>query len=121
MQESRERSGQAGVSGRRVAPLRFRSERGFEILVGRNARQNELVTFSLARPGDVWLHARGVPGAHVVVKAAGRTPDPDTVTAAAQLAAYHSGARGERAASVIVTDRRHVHRPPGGRTGQVLV
>jgi len=103
------------------APLRFRSAQGLEILVGRNARQNEWVTFDLAHPDDFWLHARGVPGAHVVVRTGGRQPDDDTLHSAAQLAAYHSGARDERAAAVIVTRRRWVSRPPGGKTGQVLV
>jgi predicted ribosome quality control (RQC) complex YloA/Tae2 family protein len=103
------------------APLRFRSAQGMEILVGRNARQNELGTFDLAHPDDLWLHARDVPGAHVVVRAGGGQPDESTIRDAAQLAAYHSGARGERAVDVIVTRRRAVSRAPGGKIGQVLV
>ena len=102
-------------------PLRFRSRQGMEILVGRNARQNELVTFKLSHPDDLWLHVRNAPGAHVVVRTAGQSPAPDTVQAAAQLAAYHSAARGERAAAVTVTRRRWVSRAPGGRTGQVVI
>jgi predicted ribosome quality control (RQC) complex YloA/Tae2 family protein len=106
---------------RPTGPLRMTSPTGFEILVGRNARQNEQVTFKLAGGEDLWLHARGVPGAHVVVKTAGRLPDEATIDLAAQLAAYHSGARGETRVDVIVTMRRHVHRAPGGRLGQVTV
>jgi predicted ribosome quality control (RQC) complex YloA/Tae2 family protein len=101
--------------------LRVRSPQGFEILAGRNARQNERVTFGEAHPNDLWLHARGVPGSHVVIRTAGRSPDPLTVELAAQLAAYHSGARGDRAVPVIVTRKRHVARAPGGKVGQVLV
>lgn len=107
--------------GQQSGPLRLRSAQGFEILVGRNARQNESVTFKLADTRDLWFHVRGMPGAHVVLRAAGRTPDPATIRVAAQLAAFHSAARGERSADVIVTERRWVGRAPGGKPGQVLV
>jgi len=100
-------------------PLRYRTARGAEIIVGRNARQNEQVTFKLARGDDAWLHVRGAPGAHVILRAP--APDARDVQAAAQLAAYHSSVRGERRVDVIVTARRWVSRAPGGRTGQVIV
>lgn len=102
-------------------PRRFESRQGFEILVGRNARQNELVTFTMGRPDDLWLHARGVPGAHVVIRRRSRAVDDLTLRDAAQLAAYYSAARGERAAIVAFTECRFVSRIPGGRTGQVTV
>lgn len=102
-------------------PLRYRTRRGAEIIVGRNARQNEQVTFKLARPDDTWLHVRGTPGAHVIVRAPATAPDAQDVRAAAQLAAYHSSVRGERKVDVIVTARRWVSRAPGGRIGQVTV
>jgi predicted ribosome quality control (RQC) complex YloA/Tae2 family protein len=102
-------------------PLRYRTVRGAEIIVGRNARQNEQVTFKLARGDDAWLHVRGAPGAHVIVRAPSSLPDERDIVAAAQLAAYHSSMRGERRADVIVTVRRWVSRAPGGRTGQVIV
>jgi predicted ribosome quality control (RQC) complex YloA/Tae2 family protein len=101
--------------------LRLRSSSGLEVIVGRNARQNERVTFEEAHPEDLWLHARGVPGAHVVIRTGGGAPDEETVLSAAQMAAYHSGARGDAAVGVIVTRRRWVQRAPGGKTGQVLV
>jgi predicted ribosome quality control (RQC) complex YloA/Tae2 family protein len=101
--------------------LRLRSASGLEVIVGRNARQNERVTFEEAHPEDLWLHARGVPGAHVVIRTGGRAPDEATVLSAAQMAAYHSGARGDAAVGVIVTRRRWVQRAPGGKIGQVLV
>jgi predicted ribosome quality control (RQC) complex YloA/Tae2 family protein len=92
---------------------------GFVIYAGRNARQNEEVTFERASPDDLWLHARGVPGAHVVIKSGGR-PVPETVVqAAAQLAARHSAARGEKRVSVDLTERRFVHRMRGGHPGLV--
>ena len=102
-------------------PLRYHAPEGFEIIVGRNARQNEKVTFDIANAEDLWLHARGAPGAHVVIRSGGQKVSEETMLIAAQLAAYHSKMEGERAATVIVTQRRFVSRAPGGRPGQVLV
>ena len=102
-------------------PLRFQTAAGFEIVVGRNAAQNDQITFKLAQPEDLWLHARGTPGAHVIVRGGGRQADEATIRAAAQIAAYHSGARDERAVEVIVTERKRVQRAPGGHPGQVVV
>ncbi len=113
----RERVATGSVSG----PLHYRTLRGAEIIVGRNARQNEYVTFKLARNDDAWLHVRGVPGAHVIVRTGDVAPDERDILAAAQLAAYHSSVRGERRVDVIVTMRRWVSRAPGGRLGQVIV
>jgi predicted ribosome quality control (RQC) complex YloA/Tae2 family protein len=108
--------------GRQTAtPRRFESQAGFEILVGRNARQNEQVTFHLARAEDLWLHVRDAPGSHVVIRGRGREPDDATIQTAAQLAAYYSSLRGETAAPVAVTQRRFVRRLPGGHTGQVTI
>lgn len=109
-------------------PLTVDLDDGIRILVGKSARQNEEVTFKLAGRGDLWLHARGVPGSHVVLRGAkaGALDDPDPAAAApirsaASLAAYYSKARTERAVDVIVTRVRDVHRVPGGAPGQVTV
>lgn len=102
-------------------PRRFLSPQGFEILVGRNARQNERVTFDLAGSGDLWLHVRGAPGSHVVIRSGGQRVSDETLHMAAQLAAYFSTLRGERAAPVSYTKRRNVSRAPGGRPGQVTL
>ena len=101
--------------------LRVRSRQGLEIVIGRNARQNERVTFAEAHPDDLWLHARNVPGSHVVIRCAGQTPDADTIRLAAQWAAYHSAARGDAAVAVTVTRKRSVSRAPGGKLGQVIL
>ena len=102
-------------------PRRFEAPDGYEILVGRNAGQNERVTFSLAHPRDLWLHVRGAPGSHVLIRCQGKAVGEETVETAAQLAAYFSQLRGERAAAVMVTEKRFVTRVSGGRTGQVHV
>lgn len=101
--------------------LRYYSPQGFEIVVGRNARQNEEVTFGVAKAEDIWLHARGAPGSHVIIRNGGQPVQPETLHMAAQLAAYYSKLRGEKAATVIFTPRRFISRAPGGHTGQVTV
>jgi predicted ribosome quality control (RQC) complex YloA/Tae2 family protein len=100
-------------------PMRLVTEDGFTVWVGRNARQNERVTFQKAARGDVWLHAQNVPGAHVVVKAAGRDIPESSILAAAAAAAWYSRVRGESSASVWVVDSRRIRRPAGGRPGMV--
>jgi predicted ribosome quality control (RQC) complex YloA/Tae2 family protein len=92
---------------------------GFPVFVGRNARQNDQVTFERGNPHDLWLHVRGLPGAHVIVKTS-RGDVPDEVTReAARLAAYYSSARGSDRVNVDVTERRFVKRVAGGRPGLV--
>lgn len=100
-------------------PLSLVSSDGITILVGRNSRQNEQVTFERGARGDLWLHARGFPGAHVVIKSAGREVPEQSILEAARLAAWFSRARSESKVEVIVTDLRHVSRLPGGGTGMV--
>ena len=104
-----------------LEPLRVISSDGLPILVGRSARQNDAITFGQARPGDLWLHARNVPGAHVIVRGEGRTVPERTVAEAARLAAQHSKARHDTAVDVIITERRHVRRIPGAPPGLVTV
>jgi predicted ribosome quality control (RQC) complex YloA/Tae2 family protein len=103
----------------RSQPLRFLSPEGFTILVGRNARQNEIITFQEANADDLWLHVRDLPGAHVMIRNGGQAVGDETLQMAAQLAAYFSSQRGERGVPVAVTPRRFVTRMPGGRPGQV--
>jgi predicted ribosome quality control (RQC) complex YloA/Tae2 family protein len=102
-------------------PRRYTSQEGFAIVVGRNSRQNEQVTFELAAADDLWLHARGLPGSHVVIRSAGRPVGEATLQQAAGLAAYFSRGRDEAWVDVVVVERRHVRRAPGGRPGMVIV
>jgi predicted ribosome quality control (RQC) complex YloA/Tae2 family protein len=104
-----------------TTPGKATSRDGFTLLYGRSARQNDALTFGLARPEDLWLHARGVPGSHVVIRATGRPIPESTVAEAARLAARHSKARADSAVDVIVTEKRHVRRIPGAPPGLVTV
>lgn len=109
----------ARPKGQRSGPLKVTTPDGVVIWVGRNSRQNEDVTFTKGRPEDLWLHARGVPGAHVIIKTNGRSVKPDVLQRAAGLAAYYSAARSERHPLVDVTERRHVRKLKGGKPGMV--
>ena len=103
----------------RSEPIRMEID-GFTVWIGRNARQNDWVTFKRAVADDLWLHARGVPGAHVVIKRAGRQVPEAVIERAAQLAAYHSSARDDASVPVDVTEVRYVRRIKGGGPGQVV-
>ena len=104
----------------KLAPMRFESTDGYPILVGRNNRQNEELTFKSARKDDLWLHASKVHGAHVIILCGGTTPPDDTVTQAAQLAAHYSEAKGSQNISVDVTAVKQVKKIPGGKPGMVI-
>ncbi|MGC8876884.1 NFACT family protein [Thermus sp.] len=99
--------------------LRYTSPSGFPVLVGRNAKENDLLT-RLAHSEDLWFHAQGVPGSHVILKAEGKNPPLEDLLFAARLAAYHSRARGERQVAVDYTRKKHVWRPRKAAPGQVL-
>lgn len=108
-------------SVQRSQPLRLRSAEGFIVLIGRNAVQNERVTWELAGPDDLWLHTERVPGSHVVIKTEGRDVPESTLLQAAAWAAWQSQARRDGKVSVIYTWRRQLRRIAGGRPGQVRV
>ncbi|HEX8967037.1 MAG TPA: NFACT family protein [Chloroflexota bacterium] len=93
---------------------------GWEGLVGMSATGNAAVTFEVATADDLWLHARGVPGAHVIVRTRGGEPPPaEVVERAAELAAAQSAARAAAAVEVDITSRRYVKKVPGGPPGLV--
>ena len=102
----------------------FRAEtiEGFEVLVGKGDADNDRLTFRVAEPHDLWLHVAGPPGSHVVVRNPERLPEiPRTVVQrAAELAAWHSKARGARGkVEVHVCRVSDVSKPPGFAPGEV--
>jgi len=102
---------------------RFRSTviGGYTVLIGRNAAENDRILRE-ASPDDVWLHARGHPGSHVIVRRGGRGEIPlDVLREAAKLAAERSKARGERKVEVAMTAVKHVRKPKGFPPGLVIV
>ena len=115
-----------GDSGRKkgkqakLQPMRFESTDGYPIYVGRNNRQNEELTFKLARKDDIWCHASKVHGSHVIISCGGTTPPDDTITQAAQLAAYYAETGGGQNIPVDVTPVKQVKKLLGGKPGMVI-
>ncbi len=122
---------EAGLDSRRgkrakkvAAPAssrQFTSPDGFTVRAGRNALDNHRLTFSRANPQDLWLHARGVPGAHVVVSTAPGKPPRSTLLWAAGIAAWFSKARGEKQVEVSYTLKKHVRAIKGAPPGMVTL
>ena len=102
----------------RTGPRRVRTADGATILVGRSARENDQITFHEAGPEDLWFHARGLAGAHVILKASGR-PSHSSIEAAAQTAAYYSEGRQAGQVAVDSVERKHVRKPRGAPPGAV--
>jgi predicted ribosome quality control (RQC) complex YloA/Tae2 family protein len=107
----------------RSLPYRtFRARSGARILVGRGASQNDELTFHVARPRDLWLHAKGLPGAHVIVTLQrDHTCPGDVLADAAHLAAHFSDARDEAVVDVSYSPRRYLRKPRGSPPGLVVV
>jgi predicted ribosome quality control (RQC) complex YloA/Tae2 family protein len=105
--------------GKPTGPKRYRSADDYEILVGKNSRQNEVVTFDRARSNDIWLHARQTAGSHVIILTQGQDIPQSTLQQAAQLAAFHSKARLDTGVDVDYTEQRNVRRIPGAGLGMV--
>ena len=104
----------------KLPPMRFESTDGYPIYVGRNNHQNDELTFKLARKDDLWLHASKIHGSHVIISCGGTTPPDNTVTQAAQLAAYYSeGGKGQNV-SVDVTPVKQVKKVPSAKPGMVI-
>ena len=113
-------SGKKRVKQAKLAPMRFESTDGYPIYVGRNNRQNDELTFRLARKDDIWCHASKVHGSHVIISCGGTTPPDDTVTQAAQLAAYYAESVGGQNIAVDVTAVKQVKKIPSGKPGMVI-
>jgi predicted ribosome quality control (RQC) complex YloA/Tae2 family protein len=102
---------------------RYLSSDGYEILVGRGARDNDHLTFRVARPHDLWLHAADYPGSHVVVRNPKRGLDIPhrTIIEAAQLAAHYSQARRDAKVDIHYTQRKFLSKPKGAAPGLVRI
>lgn len=107
-----------GASGYR----RYRSPGGMDILVGRNTRQNDELSVRVVQAQDIWMHVRGMPGSHTLLRIPpGGQPEQADLQCAADLAAYFSKARDAGKADVIVTNGAHVKKPKGAKPGAVIV
>jgi len=112
-------SRRAGAQGRAsFNPRVFTTSEGYTIIVGRNNNENDYVTHRLAKPEDLWFHAYGVTGSHVLLRHKGKAaPSARAIREAASVAAYFSKAKTSSAVPVIYTQKKFVHKPRGARPG----
>ncbi|MEE9275462.1 MAG: NFACT RNA binding domain-containing protein [bacterium] len=121
------RGRRAAAKGAPALPYRrFRTAQGWEIFVGKNAMGNDALIRRVGREGDIWLHAQGLPGSHVLLRAPeggsrpGRGEEEAALLRAAALAAHYSRGRGSGKLAVDWAPYRRVRRPRGARPGQVV-
>jgi hypothetical protein len=114
-----------GLRGRRTeeTPTRFRSfelDGRHTVLVGRNDRENDLLTHRIASPGDLWFHAQGAPGSHVILKGATPSTPKRLIETAAAVAAFFSKARHSTTVPVICAEKRYVRKPRRSKPGTAV-
>lgn len=106
----------------RQLPFRVFRREGYEILVGKNARNNDELSFHFAAKNDLWLHAKDVTGSHVVLRhRAGKDLPPHVLEYAAQLAAFYSKRKQDTLVPVIYTPRKYIRKRKGDPPGLVVV
>ena len=104
-------------------PRRYRTSTGWSVWAGRNNKENDVLTHKMSAQNDLWFHARGYAGSHVVLRSEGRkeAPSKQTILEAAALAAYWSKGKTAKKVSVAYTMVKHVTKPRGGAPGQALL
>jgi len=122
--KTRRNASKGNMTGKPV----YTTENGLTIMVGRTGRENDDLTFKKARPRDLWLHTKNIPGSHVILFApeeisASRDPiegfGGDSIRIAAEIAAYYSKAKDSENVPVDYTLVKHVKKPPGAKPGMV--
>ena len=102
-------------------PYRYQTPSGFELLIGRNNRQNDLLTFRTAGDYDLWFHTQEIAGSHVLMRLpAGAAPDEADLHFAADLAAHYSRARQSDQVPVVYTTPKYVYKPKGAKPGMAI-
>jgi len=99
--------------------LCYLSPNGFKIYVGKNNIQNEELTLKFADKGDIWLHAKDIPGSHVIIRTEGNEPENEDLLFAANLAGYYSSEKNNSNISIDYTRKKYVKKINGGKTGMV--
>lgn len=101
-------------------PLTAKTADGITILVGKNNRQNDIVTFKHAQHNDFWFHTKDIPGSHVILRTGEQEPSLSAIETAANFAAYFSKAGQSTKVPVDYTRRRYVKKPSGAKPGFVI-
>lgn len=119
--KQRPQQGQRRAPGE-IHPRRYLTSDGWEVWVGRNDAENDRISRAVPK-NDIWMHAQGCPGSHVVLKrkTPKSEPTPRALEEAAALAAYWSKARGSHIVPVNYTEARYVQKPRGAPPGQVTI
>jgi predicted ribosome quality control (RQC) complex YloA/Tae2 family protein len=94
---------------------------GFDVYIGRDARSNDYLTFQIAKDDDIWLHIKGYPGSHVVIKINNNIPDQYLIKKVSELVKKNSKAKNENKAKIIYCKRKFVSKNLEHKTGQVSV
>ena len=99
-------------------PAKFLASDGTEILVGRNNLQNDQLTLKTAKKTEYWLHAKDIPGSHVIIRST--DPSEQTILEAAELAAFYSKYRHSAQVPVDLVQVKHIRKPNGAKPGYVI-
>jgi predicted ribosome quality control (RQC) complex YloA/Tae2 family protein len=101
----------------------FTVEGGFQVWAGKDSRNNDLLTMKHARPNDLWFHARGSGGSHVVLRMGSGKGEVSkrAIEQAAAIAAYYSKMKSSKLVPVAMTQRKYVRKPRGAPAGTVAV
>lgn len=102
------------------APYQYTTSDGFRVLVGRNNKENDILTFKTASGKDIWFHTKDIPGSHVILFTDGKGATETAIFESAALAAYHSKGRESENVPVDYTQVRHVKKPNGAKPGMVI-
>ena len=109
-----------GKPPKAMPPMKFISSDGYEILVGRNNKQNDKLTCKTADKTDIWLHTKEITGSHTIIRCNGENPPENTILEAAIIAAYHSKGRNSSQVPVDFTLIKNVKKPTGAKPGMVI-
>lgn len=101
-------------------PMHFISSSGFDIYVGKNNTQNDYLTLKFASANDLWFHTKDIPGSHVIIKTDGKAVDDNTLSEAANLAAYFSKGKLSSNVPVDYAWKKNVKKPSGAKPGKVI-
>lgn len=109
-----------GKPPKAMPPMKFISSDDYEILVGRNNKQNDKLTCKTADKTDIWLHTKEITGSHTIIRCNGENPPENTILEAAIIAAYHSKGRNSSQVPVDFTLIKNVKKPTGAKPGMVI-
>ena len=107
-------------------PIRYtiyEDDAPYEILVGKNNTENDYLTFKLAAKNDIWMHAKDIPGSHLILRTGGIAPDKlpsSVIKRAASIAAYHSKGKSSDNVPIDYCPAKFVKKPGGAKPGYVI-